>query len=73
MDRLRTFFNSRLFDYRFRFRVHIIQLVLVFIIIAVAVGKIATYPAGIPSGRSDIIAITMVSVGSFESHHTNLP
>lgn len=60
MDRMKTFFNSHWFDAHYKTRVHIGQIVLVILIIGLSGARVATKPSGIPTSRSDTIAITMV-------------
>ncbi|KAH8733970.1 hypothetical protein BGZ61DRAFT_445627 [Ilyonectria robusta] len=59
MDRIKAFFNSHWFDAHHKTRVHIGQIVLVILIIGLSGARVATKPSGIPTSRSDTIAITM--------------
>ncbi|KAF7544308.1 hypothetical protein G7Z17_g10058 [Cylindrodendrum hubeiense] len=59
MDRIKSFFNSHWFDAHYKTKVHIGQIVLVILIIALSGGRVATKPSGMPTSRSDTIAITM--------------
>ncbi|KPM40795.1 hypothetical protein AK830_g5745 [Neonectria ditissima] len=59
MDRIKAFFNSSWFDAHYKTRVHIGQLILIVLVICLSGARVATKPSGIPTSRSDTIAITM--------------
>lgn len=64
---MKSFFNSKWFEPHWKTRLHIGQIVLVVLIIGLTGARINTKPDGMPTSRSDTIAITMVrTVGALD-------
>ncbi|KAF5011108.1 hypothetical protein FDECE_2758 [Fusarium decemcellulare] len=61
MDRVKDFFRSHWFDPHWKTRVHIATIVLIILVIGLTGARVATKPAGVPTTRSDTLAITMAA------------